>query len=44
MVGLLDVAVCNRGVGKEAIREGEANGGKEERDEAHPMDKTSGET
>jgi hypothetical protein len=43
MVGRLD-AVCNRGVGKEAMGEGEDNGGDEERDEAHPIDKTGGET
>jgi hypothetical protein len=43
MVGRLD-AVCNRGVGKEAMGEGEDNGGEEEHNEAHPIDKTGGET
>ncbi len=39
MVGRLDV-VCNRGVGKEMMGEGEDNGGEEERNEAHPINKT----
>ncbi len=43
MVGRLDV-VCNRGVGKEVMGEGEDNRGAEERDKAHPFNKTSGET
>ncbi len=42
-VGRLDT-VCNRGVGKEAMGEGEDNGGEEECNEAHPIDKTGGET
>ncbi len=43
MVGWLD-AVCNRGVGKEAMGEQGDNRGEEERDKAHPIDKTGGET
>jgi hypothetical protein len=43
MVGRLD-AVCTRGVGKEVMGEGEDNGGEEERDEAHPIYETGGET
>jgi hypothetical protein len=43
MLGGLDV-VCNRGVGKEAMGEGEDNGREEERNEAHPIGKTGGET
>ncbi len=43
MVGRFD-AVCNRGVGKEAMGEGEDNGGEEEYDKAHPIDEISGET
>jgi hypothetical protein len=42
MVGRLDV-VCNRGVEKEAMGEGEDNRGEEERNEAHPINKTGGE-
>ncbi len=36
--------VCNRGVGKKAMVEGEDNKGEEEHDKAHPINKTSGET
>ncbi len=43
MVGRLD-AVCNRGVGKEAMGEGEENGGEEQLNKAHPINKTGGET
>jgi hypothetical protein len=43
MVGWLDT-VCNRGVRKEAMGEGEDNGVEEERDKAHPINKPGGET
>ena len=43
MVGRLNV-VWNRGVGKEAMGEGEDNGWEEEYDKAHPIDEISGET
>ncbi len=43
MVGRLD-AVCNRGIVKEAMGEGEDKGGEEERDKSHPIDETGGET
>jgi hypothetical protein len=43
MVGWLD-AVCNRGVGKEALGEGEDNGGEEEHNKAHPIDEAGRET
>ncbi len=43
MVGRLDT-VSNRGVVKEAMGEGEDNGGEEERNEAHLINKTVGET
>ncbi len=43
VVGRLDV-VCNRGVGKEVMRDGEDNGGEEEHNKAHPINKTGGET
>ncbi len=43
MVGRLD-AVCSRGVGKEAMQEGEDNGWEEEHNKAHPINKTGGET
>ncbi len=42
MVGWLD-AVCTRGVGKEAMGEGEDNREEEEHDEAHPINEVSGE-
>jgi hypothetical protein len=43
MVGWLDT-VCNRGVGKDAMREGEDNRGEEERNKDHPINRTGGET
>jgi hypothetical protein len=42
-VGRLN-AGCNRGVGKEAMGEGEDNGGEKERNKAHLINKTGGET
>ncbi len=43
MVGRLDTA-CNRGVRKKAMGKGEDNGGGEEHNKAHLIDKTGAET